>query len=471
MRRESPTRQAAIRSRLRSLNVERCVLGVGRYCAILILSGMMLVLAGRLAPAGEALTPETLLPVHEGRDAYTPAAVWGKESFLVVWQSGRLAPGDLRNGFLGQGDIVACRVDKSGKPLDAQPIVVSGAKELQEQPQVAYGNGIFLAVWQDYRNGKDYDVYAARVTAEGKALDADGILVSGGGPSSPSEAADGLRRTGHNQALPRVCWDGKSFLVVWQDFRSDKLYEAYGARVSTDGKVLDPAGIKLGGGENGHALTPAAAWRGQGPSLVIWCGDYSNGAPASMASSLLMLVEDGKIVNPETHRHKNDRSGLGPAAGTGASLAAGADAYLVAWTTDTPSGRGNAAGANTTALYDAQGRYVKSLLIAAGEKEAARIRYPEAVWEGSGFVVAWHQLWKKGRGKDTQTFDAVFMARVSPKGELVGAPAEVAGSETSPACEACVASDGAGTTLVAYERQPEKGDVPIKIGVRILTAR
>jgi hypothetical protein len=51
------------------------------------------------------------------------------------------------------------------------------------------------------------------------------------------------------------------------------------------------------------------------------------------------------------------------------------------------------------------------------------------------------------------------------------APQLLAGSLTSPAHEAAVASDGAGTTMIAYEKHPEKADVPIKIGVRVLTSK
>jgi hypothetical protein len=47
----------------------------------------------------------------------------------------------------------------------------------------------------------------------------------------------------------------------------------------------------------------------------------------------------------------------------------------------------------------------------------------------------------------------------------------VSGTFASPAYETAVASDGAGTTLIAYEKHPEKGDVPIKIGLRMLTGK
>src|SRR5690606_6538615 len=118
-----------------------------------------------------------------------PHAAHGKNAFLVVWQSGRTAPGDLTQGLKFHGDIVGIRVGKNGKPLDAKPLVICQAADLQQEPRVAYGNGVFLVIWQDLRNGKDWDVYAARVSDDGKVLDPDGILISGGA---------------HNQALPRV---------------------------------------------------------------------------------------------------------------------------------------------------------------------------------------------------------------------------------------------------------------------------
>jgi len=48
------------------------------------------------ARAGDSLAPEKALPVHDGRDAYKPCAAFVKDGYVVAWQSGRLAPGDLR---------------------------------------------------------------------------------------------------------------------------------------------------------------------------------------------------------------------------------------------------------------------------------------------------------------------------------------------------------------------------------------
>ncbi|MCX7806769.1 MAG: hypothetical protein N3A38_16520, partial [Planctomycetota bacterium] len=120
----------------------------------------LLMAFGYSARAGETLSPEKVLPLHEDRDAYTPCAAKVGDAYIVAWQSGRLAPGDLREGFRFKGDIVGCRVDKSGNVLDAAPFAICEAGDLQERPRAAAGRDVALVVWHDLRNGKDWDVYA-----------------------------------------------------------------------------------------------------------------------------------------------------------------------------------------------------------------------------------------------------------------------------------------------------------------------
>jgi hypothetical protein len=152
----------------------------------------------------------------------------GNGQYLVVWQS----------GLAENADIYGCRLDESGKALDAKPFLISGAKECQERPRVVWGKGSWLVVWEDIRNDTDFDVYAARVTPEGKVLDPDGILVAGGE---------------HNQCSPDAAFNGDSFLVVWRSYGpcqkgapiSHGQYRVYGARVTPDGKVVDSQPLAL----------------------------------------------------------------------------------------------------------------------------------------------------------------------------------------------------------------------------------
>ena len=100
---------------------------------MIVFAALGLVVGVPAALSGETLSTETLLaPVDAGKsefypggkDSYYPGAAFGKDVHLIVWQAGRMQ----------EGDIVACRVDKSGKALDDKPFVVSSATELKCNP-------------------------------------------------------------------------------------------------------------------------------------------------------------------------------------------------------------------------------------------------------------------------------------------------------------------------------------------------
>jgi hypothetical protein len=153
--------------------------------------------------AGEAVA---VMPMPgDARAQLNPAVAHdGKGIYLVVWQQGRLY-------YQSQSaDILAARIDARGRILDRQPIVVCNVEASQEQPQVAYAGGRFLVVWHDLRNGRDWDIYGARVNPDGRVLDPNGFLI-GGGP--------------RNQASPVVApaQADDGFLVVWQHY--DRYYQ------------------------------------------------------------------------------------------------------------------------------------------------------------------------------------------------------------------------------------------------------
>jgi hypothetical protein len=433
-----------------------------RYASILaaILAVGLLSEAGRTGePAGEAL-----LPIHADRDAYLPCAVFGKDVFLVVWQSGRLAPGDLREGFNFWGDIVGCRVGRDGKALDPTPFVICKAPDLQDHPQAAFapstssgpGGGMFLVVWQDMRNSRDWDVYAARVSPEGKVLDPDGILISGGA---------------HNQAMPRVAWDGKNFLVAWQDFRSGAHYEVYAARIDSNGKVLDPEGIPItpNRDRDGHCYSPAVASAADGRSCIYWIGRghgvYGTGFSGGnmvidgKSKSVFEWKKDAASGERDVHTLTGPVGSMGPLC-----TAAGNEGktYLSAWTTQIAERN---QGKLNASLYDADGKRTKVISVAG---HPTRIADPELCWDGSAFVAVWHQ---HVRDNDRACpYPATFVSRISAAGEVIGKTERIAGTLATPAMNAAVASSGDGTSLVAYEKHPEKADAPIRIGFRLFRA-
>ncbi len=433
-----------------------------------ILIALSWALACTAALAGESLGSKTFLPTHEESDAYSPTVAFGKDVYLVVWQSGSLAPGSIVDPakITGTGDLVACRVDKSGKALDTKPFVVSGAADSQERPRVAFAGGNFLVVWQDLRNGKDYDVYAARVTPEGKVLDAEGIAVSTGP---------------HNQCNPRVAFDGTNALVVWEDRRSGS-YQPQAARITPEGKVLDAQGVDLVGDKRNAIVFPAVASMGGGRSFVYWIGQRRR-----RPSSGHLFVNRGK-VETAVARQDNVYKTSTPTGRAPMNLAAGPKGFLAVWHNHTPLGRGTSGTRNAYAMaVKPDGTLGAPFRFHA---KHGYIRNPDAAWDGSAWVAAWcEQVPTYFRRKEPKYknagFDEVFAVRFSAEATeklgppsakgtvvpLLAGPLEVSGSFESPARAVAVASDGAGTTLIAYEKHPAKADVPIKIAFRVLRAK
>lgn len=144
-----------------------------------------------------------------------PRVAYGNNHFLVVWQRGR-------SYFQGpNADIVALLLDDSGTPVKG-PFRIASSAHPQEQPQVAFHNNTFLVVWQDFRNGRDWDIYAARISTDGKPLEADGFMIAGGKG---------------NQALPAIAAGDRDFLVAWQDFSDGAFYKIHASLVAADGQA------------------------------------------------------------------------------------------------------------------------------------------------------------------------------------------------------------------------------------------
>lgn len=193
-------------------------------------------LAAGAARAGEVGSVVDVAPkAPETRMQMWPRAAWcgGARSWLVVW----------REGYVNQEetDVWAGRVSAEGKALDPAGLRLTKAKDRQERARAASDGTGWLVVWQDFRNGKDYDVFAARVSGEGEVLDEDGFLVAGGA---------------HNQCFPDVAFSGGQYVVVWQAFVGEPPdgtekdgvrsgYRIFGTTVSSAGKVAAPGGASL----------------------------------------------------------------------------------------------------------------------------------------------------------------------------------------------------------------------------------
>ena len=148
------------------------------------LASLAFLLTGTLAMAAAGAEPPPVAPAAAnpfkvGEEAVlladgpgkgqqdTPHVAFGKNQFLVVWREGSMVEG-------GRARILASRVSTDGKVLDPKSIEVAPNKNVecfQAYPRVAFcpstgsgpAGGVFLVVWQDFRNGKDYDILSAPV--------------------------------------------------------------------------------------------------------------------------------------------------------------------------------------------------------------------------------------------------------------------------------------------------------------------
>ncbi|MBN2089781.1 hypothetical protein JW964_09210, partial [candidate division KSB1 bacterium] len=146
-------------------------------------------------------------------DQYSPAiAVDGSGNFVVVWY-------DERNGNY---DIYGQRYGSSGAKQDANFLVNDDSgSSYQSGPEIVVdGNGIFVVVWLDERNG-NYDIYGQRYSSSG-AKQGTNFLVNDDSGSSW-------------QIVPKIAVDGSgNFVVVWNDYRNGNR-DIYGQRYSSSG--------------------------------------------------------------------------------------------------------------------------------------------------------------------------------------------------------------------------------------------
>jgi len=193
--------------------------------------------AARVTPAGVVLDPGGF-PVCALEDAAENPDVAGSgTNWLAVWEDDRV----------GSDDIYAARVTPDGTVLDPGSIRITfDTQNMMEEAAAGYNGTDWLVAWEDGRNGGPREVYAARLTGSGVLLDTGGIL---------------LCRDSTGGYLPDVASDGTNWLVVWEDTRGHAIY---GTRVAPDGAVLDPDGIRLWS-------TPANQWS---PKVVFDGTDY-----------------------------------------------------------------------------------------------------------------------------------------------------------------------------------------------------
>ncbi len=245
-----------------------------------------------------------------------PSVTWGEENFLVVWE-------DFRDSNY---DIYGTRIDSGGQVLDvlSLPIWVDSATE-QRSPAVAWDGENYLAIWKEVLDstGETYAIEGVRLSSEGELLDPRPILISSGERDSRPAVAFGGEKylavwLGENtfdifgalidtsgmvgsiieiavvpgiQTNPQVASNGDDFFVVWEDYGTHwPNIDITGARVTSEGNVLDPTGIFIATAQDPEEL-PWVSFDGRN-YVVVW----RKSAAGSAEIRLSRVTPDGEVL-------------------------------------------------------------------------------------------------------------------------------------------------------------------------------
>jgi hypothetical protein len=191
--------------------------------------------------------PISIAQYHQGN----PNGVYGGNNYFIVWTDGR-------SGI--NYDIYGTRVTQNGVVLDPEGIPISTADDDQRGAQVVFDGPNYFVFWADGRNGSIYnpDIYGTRVNTSGLVLDTVGIPIS---------------TSNNSQDHFSIAFDGDNYLLVWEDSRNGNYFDIYGARVTPNGVVLDTVGIPISISNN-YLSNPKVVF-GDNKYLAVWV-DYNN---------------------------------------------------------------------------------------------------------------------------------------------------------------------------------------------------
>lgn len=421
----------------------------------------------RVERDGDSLDPEGVpLPGFFGGFGRTPdIACDGAGTCLAV-----------RINFLPQDDLLPEETStvggvllRDGEVAGTEPIRIAGLPAVPDlNSAVAWSGREFLVIWEDLRSGSRH-IYGARVSRDGTVMDPGGFPIT----TMPG-----------GQGAPDVAWTGSHFLVVWEErsvvtFASD----LFGARVTSDGTVLDPSGIPLSTAVGDQVKPRVSA--GAGTTLVVWTdfrtgrqrirGTRVEGAdvldPSGFAVSHSLFMQDSPAVafggghflvsfaalregasfpwtvlaaRVDTDGDTLDAPALRVLRGAPAqripTAAFGGGKYLVAWEDE----RDDAGTHIRAARVRPDGSVIESNGIRLPSAPGSTL--PEVAFDGRNFLVAWME-----RGPTTT---AVRAARVSPSGKVLDPSGIfIATVRTVPDTFVDVASGG-GLSLIVWSGVP-----------------
>ncbi len=173
----------------------------------------------------------------------------GAGGVIITWH-------DVRT--LSNWDIYAQRVDPAGNVLwlgDGKPVCTNVSNQFRPKLIDDASGGAFV-VWEDFRNGAQYDIYAQRIDSNGNFYwNLDGIQLCG---------------AGQNQVAVEIVSDGAGgAIATWEDNRTG-LTDTFAQRLANSGTPQWAVnGVSLTSG-NGGEYAPQIVSDGSNGAIITW---------------------------------------------------------------------------------------------------------------------------------------------------------------------------------------------------------
>ena len=232
--------------------------------------------ASRLALDGSVLDPEGFRLSNVEADETEARVASAGDRFLVAWH---------RAGASGSPGTIRGAVIDSGGALSVPDFAISRGAGETSFPSVAFDGEAFAVAWKDER--EQPAIRGALVSTAGVVSGTDDSVLSNV-PASPSGFFD---NTG-------LAWNGSQFLLVFQGDRSNGVSDVIGIEGSLIGPDLSvvpgPLGLsQLRAGE----LVPSVAWNGR--NYVVSWDDERNGSFDLSTPRAVRINAAGSVLDPD----------------------------------------------------------------------------------------------------------------------------------------------------------------------------
>ncbi len=378
------------------------------------------------------LSPLNFLPGDEALAAaagtqLNPEIAPGAGGYLVVWADVRT--GITEMGFfggpafdhhIGSGwDVYGARVDADGNLIDRTPFIVAQQVQNQGIVDVAWNGDNWLVTWAGQSGLSccpDLNRYAARVSPAGVVLDPTPIPI----PLDDGDLAAWPAAVGS---------DGASWVVVAADRVVDGSFVVKGFRIAPDGTLSDPSGIVISSGGNPGDFDVTFAGT---EYFLVWSDEGMTSGGAIRGQRLRPdLTAIGAAITINLYS---------PSVGLNTAVATNGTDYFVTWWENRWYGWSQLAGARVShggSVLDPGGVFLT-------EASGYANYEPAAAWDGSHYVVAYDR-------SDPWPSDLVA-ARVSPAGLVLDYDTDAIPVSTAPGAqwEAAIAGSPGGGVLVAW---------------------